>query len=405
MAKCFFANKKVGYHTSSNPNLIGLRTSSSHARNQVDSSWDDLHDFTILKEWKSPFKQQNGHHHTIKEDIQLLRDMNSQYHQPRLFTLPMKKGEEAQNCVKFETHKSNYLVELIEGILPKEIIQGSKILVKMTESSFPNIIFINFSTAVKAYQADQFMQQWNEYTPPTNKIKSTLIKKSLDPLYTITHDSIESLPEYPVPKNITVITNEKEVESKTIELLLDGEKPMDIQLLSKIELGMDFDWYHKNITSDEQTFYVLTLCNDDNCVVYNLESIGCLPPILEQIISSRTIVKVGYNHKMESTKFEKQFNVKLNAYDDLSKTPIVMRSKPKTLRSVAGLFLKQKIPKSEVHRYSTSLSSLFTDKKIQHYAQKAHCAKTLYYVLESDKVDFQLRFEEGDHLIDYIEDD
>ncbi|GAM22853.1 hypothetical protein SAMD00019534_060280 [Acytostelium subglobosum LB1] len=379
---------------------------------------DDDADFSLFKQWRAPIATNNNNNHTGKvmtttaittplhlrhEESQIvppLHQLHNGSHRP--FTLPHKKGEEAQNCVKFETHRSNYLVELIEGILPKEIINGSKILVKITEPSHPNIIYVNFSTAVRAYQAQEFMTYWNEYTPTSNRIKSTLIKKSLDPLYSINSVQIDSFPEYPIPRSITVISNEEQAK-KTNELLLYGLRPADINFANNIQLGITYEWHHKEVNSDEPNFYVVTVCNHDHCVVYNLNELKKVPQQLIDILESKSIGKVGYNHRMETLKFEKQYGIKLNNFEDLSKTPIVMRSKPKTIRAITGLFLRQKLGRNDINRYATP-QSLMSEKRIHHYAQQTDCIRSLFYVLESDKVDFKLQYEEGDH-IDYIEDD
>ncbi|EGG17652.1 hypothetical protein DFA_08648 [Cavenderia fasciculata] len=328
----------------------------------------------------------NGHHRLGNQYYNNGNLHNGYHYHPNYietkFILPTKIGEEAQNCVRFETHRSDvqyikqknnqtipifYLIELIEGILPKEILNGSKILVKKSETDTPSIILVNFMTAIKAYQASQFMCQWNERNSSKNKIRTNLIKKSLDPLYLITAQEIDQLPEVPAPRQVEIIDSVMSTNQPIFDILFNGQHPNKLDSIDTLTvLGIDIEWCHKSINVEEPNFFAVILSGPKGSVVFNLDSLKTIPLILYQILTSPRILKVGFRNKHDFSKFETQYNLDINNLEDLSKASVVMRSKPKSLRAVAGMFLKQKLPRIDLNRYMQP-STFFTDKKVEHY--------------------------------------
>ncbi|KAF2078369.1 hypothetical protein CYY_000353 [Polysphondylium violaceum] len=298
------------------------------------------------------------------------------------------KNFQHKNCVKFESNKCNYVYELVEGILPKEIVFDSTICVSQKE---PHSVFLNFSTPVKAYQANQYMQEWNQQNEP--HIKPLLMKKSLDPLYAIDIMEIENMKEYPVPE-FTFVNSPQ--DASIINILLNGKEIKNIQAEDNITISLDYEWYHPDPKDpDSQKLMLVSFSNQTHTLIFNLLSLDQLPKPVIDVLLSDTIKKVGFNHKSCIGRLEQQFNVKVNSFEDISKFPIVLRSKPKTLIAMVGLFLHKKLPRIEINRFDDP-NHIFTTKKIQHYAQKADAIAYLYPLIKGTKADFHLSLEDGE---------
>ncbi|EGC31985.1 hypothetical protein DICPUDRAFT_156094 [Dictyostelium purpureum] len=296
-------------------------------------------------------------------------------------------NEPYQNCVKFESNKSNYVLEIIEGILPKDLVSGSKMLTP----NEPHSIFVNFSSAVKAYQAHQYITEWSEKN--STNLKSNLIRTSLDPLHSIEKTNIEKLPEYPVP-NYQLFKSEPSIDIIQNKLL-GGVPISNFNEKNQITLSFFFEYIHKDDIPENYDYYVITLSNGDNTMVFDIKSIGHIPKVLIEVLNSPNIAKVGFNnHRQHIHLFENQYNLKINNFEDLSKHPIILRSKPRNLTSVVGIFLKYKLPRLEINRFSHGqlISHLFSEKKIEHYAQITDSVHSLANILKSQQPDFFLSF-------------
>ncbi|KAN0055200.1 hypothetical protein ACTA71_008299 [Dictyostelium dimigraforme] len=327
-------------------------------------------------------------------------------------SLIVEPSENYKNCVRFETPKSSYVHELIEGILPKELVSGSR----MITPSEPHCIYVNFTSAVKAYQADQYVRQWSEKNLPS--LKSMLLRQSLDTFFPYETSKIEKVnntsnditsnftsnilsqsnqfqfenqndpyinfPEYPIPQ-FKLINNKQECDKLVTELLLNGKSINSIS--NQDDMVFSFDLQYKHVGNKPNTvhFYVLTLSNGDNNLIFNLDSLNGVPKIVSKIFNSPTIKKIGYPHRRyKVTDFINLLGWNVNNFENLSTNKIISNSHSKGLTSVVATFLNLKLPKVEIDRFTHSNTEdnyLFTQSKQQHYAQITDCILSLYHTV------------------------
>ncbi|KAK5584310.1 hypothetical protein RB653_005918 [Dictyostelium firmibasis] len=308
-------------------------------------------------------------------------------------SLISESSEKFKNCVRFETPKSSYVHEIIEGILPKELVSGSRMITPCE----PHVIFVNFSSAVKAYQADQYIRQWSEKNLPS--LKSMLLRQSLDTFFPYESSKIEKVnnycsgncidvsftsnllvenennyinfSEYPKPK-YKLINNSDECEKLITELFLKGKSVDSISNNDQLVLGFDLQYKHIDNQPNTVHFYVLTLSNGENNLILNLDSIKGIPKIVSKIFNSNVIKKVGYPHRRyKIVDFIKLLNWNVNNFENLSTNKIITNSHTKGLGSVVAIFLKLRLPKLEINRFNhdTEENNLFTHSKLQHYGK------------------------------------
>ncbi|KAM9999092.1 hypothetical protein ACTFIZ_002640 [Dictyostelium cf. discoideum] len=373
----------------------------------------------LFKNPDNPFLYKNNRNQSTKSSTSSLQQQQQpQPPQQSHFELPtacsisdhsliVEPSEEYKNCVRFETPKSSYVHEIIEGILPKELVSGSR----MITPSEPHCIYVNFTSAVKAYQADQYIRQWSEKNLPS--LKSMLLRQSLDTFFPYEKSKIEKVknncttkddttftsnlllqqiqfenenyinfPEYPIPK-FKLINNINECDKLVTELLLNG-KPINL-ISNEDEMVFSFDLQYRHIDNKPNTthFYVLTLSNGKNNLIFNLDSLNGIPKIVSKIFNSPMIKKIGYPHRRYKTSdFINLLGWNVNNFENLSTNKIISNSHLKGLTSVVATFLNQKLPKIEIDRFNRTNNGendLFTHSKQQHYAQTCDCILSLYH--------------------------
>ncbi|KAN0009376.1 hypothetical protein ACTFIU_006663 [Dictyostelium citrinum] len=415
------------------PNLNDNNNSDSNTifNGSVNNNNKNKQTRELFKNPDNPFLYKNNRNQSTK---------SSTPHQPQQshFELPtacsisdhsliVEPSEEYKNCVRFETPKSSYVHELIEGILPKELVSGSR----MITPSEPHCIYVNFSSAVKAFQADQYIRQWSEKNLPS--LKSMILRQSLETFFPYGDSKIEKVnnnndnninnnnnnnsnnnnngyncntndvtstfntsnqfeienqshdyinfPEYQIPK-FKLINNRNDCDKLITELLLNG-KPIN-SISNEDEMVFSFDLQYRYIDNTPNTvhFYVLTLSNGENCLIFNLDSLNGIPKIISKIFNSPVIKKIGYPHRRYKTSdFINLLGWNVNNFENLSTNKIISNSRSKALSSVVATFLNQRLPKIEIERYKRDNSGendLFTHSKLQHYAQTCDCILSLY---------------------------
>ncbi|KAM9959228.1 hypothetical protein ACTFIR_000294 [Dictyostelium discoideum] len=361
----------------------------------------------LFKNPDNPFLYKNNRNQSTSSSSQQQQQQQSQPPQQSHFELPtacsisdhsliVEPSEEYKNCVRFETPKSSYVHEIIEGILPKELVSGSR----MITPSEPHCVYVNFTSAVKAYQADQYIRQWSEKNLPS--LKSMLVRQSLDTFFPYEKSKIEKVnnyyttkydtaftsnlllqqnrfdienvnyinfPEYPIPK-FKLINNKNECDKLVTELLLNG-KPIN-SISNEDEMVFSFDLQYRHIDKPNTVhFYVLTLSNGNNNLIFNLDSINGIPKIVSKIFNSPIIKKIGYPHRRyKISDFINLLGWNVNNFENLSTNKIISNSHLKGLTSVVATFLNQKLPKIDIDRFTRindGENDLFTNSKQQHY--------------------------------------
>jgi len=244
-------------------------------------------------------------------------------------------------------------------------------------------------------------------------LKIEFSENNLSPLYDITKDELEKLPQGSFTGKITVVDRWSAIEEieRAVELLRKNPDNSE-----KLILGMDIEWRPNFRKGESNLASVLQLCNGRDTVIFRLLDLVAterdrqieagarlnkflkpnweghmstnylkmngrepfqLPHCLINLLEDPKILKTGVGLVPDADKMWADFGVKVAGVRDILNVAVVSRFGRPSLQYLSGFFLKFKQEKSKKSQMC-NWEGLVTEKQFLYAATDAYCSLEVY---------------------------
>lgn len=201
----------------------------------------------------------------------------------------------------------------------------------------------------------------------------------------------EKLPLWEYSHPVTMVSSYNQLKPALLRLFKTKSVEEIFSDENKIRMiGMDLEWKPMSRGGPHHRTALLQLYSPNCPVIIRLnklidEADGIqhfkFPPLLENILSSELIQKVGLSIKYDVQRLSHDFGIICRGYYDIADLPIYPYCKPQGLSGLAALFLGIKISKKM--QVSNWEAPRLSSQQIRYAAGDAYLSRELYIAMSS----------------------
>ncbi|KAN0042037.1 hypothetical protein ACTFIV_004596 [Dictyostelium citrinum] len=159
-----------------------------------------------------------------------------------------------------------------------------------------------------------------------SRFSVNILLKTLEPVYKVTKEYIESLPRSNIDTGNAIIVDKVEEIENGVKLLLNGKSVDQITLDDGIVLGFDVEWAalekYTTKTKKDPKVALVTLTNGSDTVLFRVCHTGLDENSeLGKLLKSDIITKTGFGSGKDANKIAKDFGFTMDGVFDLKYSP------------------------------------------------------------------------------------